>query len=423
MSKYPNIKKIGILLILFLLLSPVFALAQSASEIQEKINNHNEKIKTLENEIKMYEKQVTTVGEEAKSLQSAIQILDINQKKITTEIKKTETNIEKTNLSITQLGGEIKDVEGKIKTNSLAVGQTFNEIRKIDDRSLIEELLSNKSISDILDEYESITGLREKVREQSAELSLHKDELAVKKSATEKEKGNLLSLKSELGDQNQILTNNKQEKNNLLQTTKNKEATYKKILADKQAEKIRFERELFDFESQLKRAVDPNSFPSPGKGVIFWPLDNITLTQSFGRTVDAKRLYVSGTHNGVDFRASRGTPVKSVLGGTVQAIGNTDEQRGCYSYGKWVLINHPNGLTSLYAHLDLIKVAAGQKVGTGEMIGYSGQTGYATGPHLHFTLYASQGVEVQKYSSSINCKNVSIPIAPSDAYLDPMLYF
>jgi murein DD-endopeptidase MepM/ murein hydrolase activator NlpD len=65
----------------------------------------------------------------------------------------------------------------------------------------------------------------------------------------------------------------------------------------------------------------------------------------------------------------------------------------------------------------------GQQVSTGETIGYSGNTGYSTGPHLHINVYASQGVQVQKYSSSINCKNVSIPIAPIEAYLDPMLYF
>jgi murein DD-endopeptidase MepM/ murein hydrolase activator NlpD len=293
-----------------------------------------------------------------------------------------------------------------------------------DEESLIESFLTNKSLAQVFDEYESISQFQQKVREQSKELEVYKAQLADKKTASEKEKKNLVSLKSELGDQNQILVNNKKEKSTLLTTTKNKEAEYKKMLADRQAEKEKFEQELFDFESQLKRAIDPNSFPSSGKGIFAWPLDNVFITQYFGKTIDAKRLYTSGTHNGVDFRASRGTPVKAALSGTVRGVGNTDEQKGCYSYGKWILIDHPNGLSTLYGHLDLIKVGVGQVVQTGDIIGYSGQTGYSTGPHLHITVYASQGiVGIQKYSGSKNCKNVSIPISDVKAYLDPMLYF
>jgi murein DD-endopeptidase MepM/ murein hydrolase activator NlpD len=106
----------------------------------------------------------------------------------------------------------------------------------------------------------------------------------------------------------------------------------------------------------------------------------------------------------------------------VKGTGNTDSQRGCYSYGKWVLIEHPNGLSTLYAHLSVIGVTVGQSVTSGQVIGYSGRTGYATGPHLHFGVYATQGVKVVQFTSSINCKNVSIPIADPTAYLNPLSY-
>lgn len=413
--------QIGIALIF--LLASITAFAQSIDEIRQNISSHNDKIKQLNEEIKTYEKQIETVNGQAKTLQNAIQVLDINQKKIGAEIKKTETSIQKTNLTINNLSGEIGEIEKKVASNVAAIGKTLNDIHQSDEKSLIESFLVNKSLADILDEYETIRQFQQEVRTQSKELEAYKDELSDKKTSTEKEKKTLVSLKSELGDQNQILTINKKEKNTLLTATKNKETEYKKILAARQAEKDRFEKELFEFESQLKRAIDPNSFPSSGKGILSWPLDNVFITQYFGKTVDAKRLYVSGTHNGVDFRASRGTPVKAALSGIVDGVGNTDEQRGCYSYGKWILIKHPNGLATLYGHLDLIKVSAGQKITTGDIIGYSGSTGYSTGPHLHVTVYASQGVEIQRYSSSINCKNVNIPVSSINAYLDPMLYF
>ena len=398
--------------------------AQSIDELKQNINNHGDKIKKLEEEIKVYEKEIEIVGGQAKTLQSAVQVLDINQKKIGTEIKKTETNIQKTSLTIDSLGGEIENIEQKISSNEEAIAKILNNMRQSDEETLIESFLINKSLADVFDQYESVTQFQKKVRDQSKELALYKNELSDKKIITEKEKNKLISFKSNLGDQNKILEINKKEKSNLLTTTKNKEEEYKKILAERQAEKERFEKELFEYESQLKKAIDPKSYPSSGKGIFSPPLDNIYITQYFGKTVDAKRLYSSGTHNGIDFRASRGTPIKAVLDGIVKGFGNTDEQKGCYSYGKWILIDHPNGLSTLYAHLDLIKVSAGQTIKTGEVIGYSGQTGYSTGPHLHLTVYASQGIiGIQKYSSSINCKNVSIPIADVKAYLDPMIYF
>ncbi|MEK7634854.1 MAG: peptidoglycan DD-metalloendopeptidase family protein [Patescibacteria group bacterium] len=396
--------------------------AQSVDQLKQNIDSHTDKIKQLEQEIKTYEKQIEVTNGQAQTLQSAVKVLDINQKKVGTEIKKTETNIQKTNLTIEQLSDEIGDTEKRISANVEAITKIISSIQQNDDKTLIESFLTDKSLADVFNEYEVMNQFQQKVREKTQELLAYEKDLSDKKSASEGQKKNLVSLKSDLSDQNQILASNKKEKTTLLVATKNKETEYKKILAQRQAEKDRFEKELFDFESQLKRAIDPNSFPSSGKGIFSWPLDTVRLTQYFGRTADSGRLYSSGTHNGVDFGASRGTPVKAVLDGIVKGTGNTDAQKGCYSYGKWILVEHPNGLSTLYGHLDLIKVSSGQQVGQNEVIGYSGNTGYSTGPHLHLTVYASQGVEVQKYSSSINCKNVTIPVADVRAYLDPMLY-
>ncbi len=179
---------------------------------------------------------------------------------------------------------------------------------------------------------------------------------------------------------------------------------------------------MFEFESKLRLEIDPSSIPPAGKGILRWPLDAVYITQHFGRTVDAARLYTSGTHNGIDFRAAPGTIIRVAADGIIKGVGNTDQYRGCYSYGKWVLVEHNNGLSTLYAHLSLIKVTPGERVLRGEILGYSGSTGYATGPHLHFTVYASAGVKISKYDHSVNCKSATIPIADIRAYLDPLIY-
>jgi len=100
----------------------------------------------------------------------------------------------------------------------------------------------------------------------------------------------------------------------------------------------------------------------------------------------------------------------------------------CGSYGRWVLIKHNNGLTSVYAHLSASIVEVGQSLKTGDIIGYSGGTpgvngsGYSTGPHLHLGLFASQGVEIRQFTTSKHCKHTFVPIADLRAYLDPLAY-
>lgn len=84
-------------------------------------------------------------------------------------------------------------------------------------------------------------------------------------------------------------------------------------------------------------------------------------------------------HNGVDFAAPRGTPIRAADDGIVEFAGTRP------GYGKVVYIAHLGGhRTTIYAHLHRIEVRAGQRIGQGDVIGTVGSTGLATGPHLHF---------------------------------------
>ena len=101
------------------------------------------------------------------------------------------------------------------------------------------------------------------------------------------------------------------------------------------------------------------------------------ITSRFGpRTHPITGIY--SNHLGTDVRASYGTPIKSARGGVV--ITSTYNN----SYGNYVVVNHGEGITTLYAHMSSRAVSVGQVVSQGEVLGYVGSTGSSTGNHLHF---------------------------------------
>ena len=135
--------------------------------------------------------------------------------------------------------------------------------------------------------------------------------------------------------------------------------------------------------------------PTPRPGVLAIPLKlNLAqkLTQGYGATQFAQSTYSSKFHNGIDIGAPLGTPIFAAENGRVLASGNTDSYcppvwygRKKYggSYGKFIVIKHENNLSTLYSHLSLSAVKIGDLVNRGDVIGYTGNTGLSTGPHLH----------------------------------------
>lgn len=113
----------------------------------------------------------------------------------------------------------------------------------------------------------------------------------------------------------------------------------------------------------------------PLKPEKFW------ISSEFGR----RKNPLSGemkNHNGIDFACAEGTPVYAVKNGVAKIIVKNDK-----TFGNYIIISHDDGqITSVYAHLSKIEIERNQKVKKGEVIGYSGQSGMATGPHLHFEL-------------------------------------
>lgn len=399
--------------------SQVSVYADTQADIQAQIDENNKQIERIKAEIAALEKDLNATQEQKQTLQNAIDALNLNIQKLQKSITLTQTQIKQKDGEIGELAGTISTTQGKISGSQEQIADTLRELSALDNQPFVMLILGGGTLSSFFDQAASLESVRSGLQSHVYELSSLKDDLEDDKSAAEDKRQELSDLNEDLGQQKQGLNITKQSQSQLLKETQNKEATYQAQLAQKKAEQARFESELFALSSRLKSA-DTTTVPSANHGILHWPLDDIFITQQFGKTSDSGRLYTSGTHNGVDFRASIGTPVKAALSGTVMAI-NEGAVPLC-QYGKWVLVKHANGLATLYAHLSQISVKEGQTVATGALVGYSGDTGYATGPHLHISVYNASAVVLQNYT----CKSgytVSIPNAPPNAYLDPLAYF
>lgn len=398
---------------------PVAVQAQSAADLQSQIETNNKQLETLKAEIAKFQQQLDTIGAQKNTLQSTVSSLTISQQQLAAQIKATQNKIASANLKIKELTNSIGDKEALIATNQDAIAKALRVIAEDEGTPLIATLISASTFGEAWLKVDQALLFNRALAEDINDLRTVRTELASSRDEVMVAKTKIVSLQDELSLQKKSIDLQKAAQQKLLADTKNQESTYQRMVANKKAEEAAFEAALFELESQLQYVLDPSHIPPAGKGVLRWPLGNVFITQQFGKTSSSQRLYVSGTHNGVDFRASIGTPVRATLSGTVLAI-NYGSVPNC-QYGKWVLIRHQNGLATLYAHLSDISVQKGDVVSTGQVIGFSGNTGYATGPHLHLGVYIAEAISFKQFTCW-NKSVVTIPVAPPNAYLNPLSY-
>ncbi|HEY8490233.1 MAG TPA: peptidoglycan DD-metalloendopeptidase family protein [Dehalococcoidia bacterium] len=136
----------------------------------------------------------------------------------------------------------------------------------------------------------------------------------------------------------------------------------------------------------LDRIFQRLSAPAPAAGGLVWPARG-ALTTDFGAVDDLH----STPHTGIDIAAPMGSPIVAAADGTVSHV-----ERCEHGYGWHVIVDHGNGLQTLYGHLSRIDVVPGQQVRAGQVIAGMGSTGYSTGPHLHFEVRRN-GVPVNPF--------------------------
>ncbi len=407
--------------------TPVFVYSQTAEQLKGNLDSLSLQIKALDDEIKAYNKKISQTQGEAKTLKQALANLEARRTGLSKDITYTKLRIAQAEENITFTKNKIESTETTLNRNKIALAESLRALTHSEQSipKFIGALAPGAHLSDALDLSKRGADISAAINEKVRALVDTRTTLSVQKASYEQHKSVLVNLNEKLSDQKELVEQTSKDKASLLQQTKSKESTYQSLLAERKKKKGQLEAELSDVEAKLKTIVDASKLPKYGKGVLQYPVDNVIITQYFGNTPFSSKnpqVYNGSGHNGIDLGIKIGTPILSAQSGTVLGTGDTDTSCNGVSYGKWVLIKHANGLTTLYTHLSLIQVRAGDSVTLRQKIGLSGNTGYSTGPHLHFTVFASDAVQITNYVSKVCGTNITMPISPRAGYLNPLSY-
>ena len=285
---------------------------------------------------------------------------------------------------IAQKEAERKEAEAKEQAQYELFCQRVRAMEEEGTVSYWSILFNADSFSDMLDrladidavmDYDNhimdeLTATREELERLQAELeSARADEQAVKEEQ-EAKKAEQQAKVAEAEKVLEELNQNVEEVNRQLEAEDEAAAAIQADIEKKQA------------ELEAQRQQQNVTLPVSSTG-FQWPLpaSNLKLTSAFGYRIHPV-THVPHSHTGIDVSATTGTPITAAKSG--QVIISEKGTGSTWSYGEYVVIDHGDGTTTLYAHMSYRAASEGQIVTQGQYIGDVGATGNVTGPHLHF---------------------------------------
>ncbi|MFA6159919.1 MAG: peptidoglycan DD-metalloendopeptidase family protein [Parcubacteria group bacterium] len=365
--------------------------------LQKKCSDDCEKIEKYEKIIEVKTKQLEVVNN---------QIGYINKEQAQNQQTLLETIKNLTSISekITTLENSIEEKEKAIIYQKKMLSGLMQSYYDYDQQGILEIILLDNTFTNPFEQVDYISQSGVRVSDLLNEIKKNQQELVDDQKELQGSYEQSEKLKKELDDDKYELQLSENQKQKILAETQAEKAKYEKLLSE-------IENEIYSLESA--KSVDYSKLPAAKGGYFNYPVSSVRITQSYGMTSYAKAgAYGGKPHNGIDFGISTGNNIFTARSGKVVGVGNN----GKYAYGKWIAVDHGDGLLTLYGHLSSQLVSKGSKVKTGDKIGKSGNTGYSTGPHLHFSVFTSKSFE------TVQSKYVKGLMIPVGASINPMKY-
>jgi len=369
-----------------------FTIAVSASDdisvddLNKQIDEQRNKIEELTKKIEEYKNNINSNRQEALSLKNQISIIDNQIGKTDLELQLKEEEAKELQLKIDQTNNLIKEIETQTGLEKDKLSEIIRLMSRYDDQDYLSILLANESFSDFFDQVKYSADLQKNLQKTVNKLKESKEKLNEENKKLAVEKDSLSEILNKLESTKDILSRQKGDKNKLVTATQKSEKKFQLLVEDLKKEQAAANAQVASLEKKLRDSLakkgDKEKFNSLSNAALVWPTTSRRITATFyDPTYPYRNLF---EHSGIDLGVPQGTPVKSAEAGYVAKVA-----LGTKWYGNYIMIIHGGNITTLYAHLKSVNVAQDQYVGRGELIGYSGSTGFSSGPHLHFEVRAN----------------------------------
>ena len=369
---------------------------RSKSELQKRKKQLSEELKKASSEVTKEAKNKESLDKQIKVVQEQIDVLNAY-------INSLDKNIMTLREQISELN---RQMDEKIE----ALKKSLVLIYKAGDTSALDIVLGAKDFEDFLDKADIVRSFSRSINNAIDDLKNDLKNVQSKENEIVQLKKDQESERVNLEKSREMLQNLLDESEKLLNNLQDSEKEVKKAIDQNDAQLKMIDAEIQKYyENQRKAAqqsannntnnnTNNNSAPSNAnvpipikKGGFIWPVPGYKMISSgFSDTQNR-----SHAHGAIDIagRAIYGANIVASAAGKVIMVNTTVDSRGQGGggYGKFVVIDHGNGISTLYGHMSGVAVSKGQSVSQGQVIGNVGSTGFSTGPHLHFE-YRVNGV-------------------------------
>jgi murein DD-endopeptidase MepM/ murein hydrolase activator NlpD len=355
------------------------ARADTAAELRQKLQSARARIEaakehkaTLNEQISDLDGRLTAIEDKLAALGDRIEVveekLSITREKL--DVLRDELRLKKLELAEAQAELELEQRNFAERAVLSYKSDDLDYVDVLLASSSFEDLISRANvIHDLLGGNDALVGGLEKARD---EVDAEKDALARREGAVADAARVLQQKSDELAA---LRAAQAASQAAALAVRRQKQGALKGVNKDL-AELERQEDQILAESAALTGVINGSSGSGQGTGDLMYPV-NGPITSPFGWRIHPILGYRK-FHTGVDFGVGYGTPIRTADSGTV--IYST----WMGGYGNVIIVDHGNGLSTLYAHQSSLAVGSGARVTRGQTVGYVGSTGFSTGPHLHF---------------------------------------